>query len=109
MLGKMPRMNPLESRKQLLIVESEINRAYLLQEWQTLAEGGRDLAHRAKSFGTLILSIMPWVVGLAALRRANPPPVTSKSSWFQKVVSGVRLAFKLWLMMRSRGSEAGKK
>ncbi len=102
-------MNPLESRKQLLIMESEVNRAQLLQEWQTLAEGGRDLAHRAKSFGTVALSIMPLVVGLAAFKSAKPPPAASKASWFQKVASGARLASTIWLMMRSRGSDSGKK
>ena len=37
MFGKKPRLNPLESRKQLLIAESELNRAQLVQEWQTMA------------------------------------------------------------------------
>ena len=37
MFGKKPRLNPLESRKQLLIAESELNRAQLVQEWQAMA------------------------------------------------------------------------
>ena len=32
-------MNPLASRKQLLIAESELNRAQLVQDWQAVADG----------------------------------------------------------------------
>ena len=45
MSGKNPRMNPLESRKQLLIAESELNRAQLVQELET-DEGRSSLARK---------------------------------------------------------------
>jgi hypothetical protein len=51
MFGNNPRMNPLESRKRLLIAESELNRTQLVQEWVALAAGVRTLTGRVKSFG----------------------------------------------------------
>ena len=47
MFGKNPRMNPLESRKQLLIAESELNRAQLVGD-HGRADGGRSHAHRSR-------------------------------------------------------------
>ena len=109
MFGKESRINPLDSRKRLLIAESELNRVQLLQDWETVADGVRVLAHRAKSFGTISSATVSLAVGLAAFTRAKPAPPAVKLSWFQKVASGARLASTLWLLFRSRSSEAGKK
>ena len=49
MSGKNPRMNPLESRKQLLIAESELNRAQLVQEWQTMTDEVHSLVNQART------------------------------------------------------------
>jgi len=43
MSGKPSLVSLLESRKQLLIAESELNRAQLSEEWQTMTHGVRDL------------------------------------------------------------------
>ena len=47
MFGKNPRVNPLNTRKRLLIAESELNRAQLTQEWGTLTAGIRTFTDRA--------------------------------------------------------------
>ena len=55
------------------------------------------------------LVLAPLVVGgLGALFRRKPacPPV--KTSWLHKTLAGVRIASALWLLFRSRGSEAPK-
>ena len=109
MFGKRPHLNPLESRKRLLVAESEINRARLRQEWQTMAAGARDLADRAGSLKTTAWSILPLVAGLAAFTNGKPEPAAAKSSWFDKVVRGARLTSTLWLMFRSRDSDSEKK
>ena len=46
MSGTNARMNALESRKQLLIAESELNRTHLVREWQTMAGDVHELAER---------------------------------------------------------------
>ncbi|MEI9960905.1 MAG: hypothetical protein WDM76_07150 [Limisphaerales bacterium] len=45
-------MNPLELRKRLLIEESELNRAQLVQEWHAMAHDVRSLTNRVKTIGS---------------------------------------------------------
>lgn len=99
-------MNPLESRKQLLIAESEINRAGLLQEWLTVAERVHHLARRARSFSSLASSAASLVVGLATFRRGRPSvPAPPKPSSIDAVLRGVRLAASLGLAFRDRSNK----
>ena len=109
MFGTKSRVTPLELRKQLLIVESEINRVRLLEEWQTLADGVLSFADQAASIKTMASSIVPLVAGLVAFTGGKAASVASKSSWLHKVVSGARLASTIWLAFRSRGSHSEKK
>ena len=64
-------MNPLESRKQLLITESELNRDHLVGEMEALASGVRSLTDRAKSFGVIASSAALLAAGCAALNRGK--------------------------------------
>jgi HPt (histidine-containing phosphotransfer) domain-containing protein len=50
-------MNPLESRKQLLIAESELNRAQLVQEWQTMADEVHALADQARTISSIASAV----------------------------------------------------
>jgi predicted phage tail protein len=105
MFGKKSHISPLKSRKQLLIAESELNRAQLSEEWQKMARGVRDLAHRATTIATWVSSAALLVAGAKALRRGPPAPGTAKSSWFQKILNGARMASTIWLAFRARGQK----
>jgi hypothetical protein len=105
MFGKESHISPLESRKQLLIAESELNRAQLSEEWQTMAHGVRDLAHRAKTMAVWASSAALLVAGVTALRRGPPAPGTAKSSWFQEILKGARVASTIWFAFRARGGK----
>ena len=105
MFGKESHVNPLESRKQLLIAESELNRAQLSEEWHTMTHGVRDLAHRAKTIAAWASSAALVVAGVTALRRDSTRSGTAMSSWFQKILKGARVASTLWLAFRSRGEK----
>lgn len=107
MFGKTPHVSPLALRKQLLIAESELNRAQLSEEWQTITHGVRDLAHRAITVGAWAASAALLVAGLTAWRSGPPAPGTAKSSWFHKILNGTRLATTVWLAFRGR-SEKGE-
>ena len=52
MHGKRPRLKPLEARKQLLLAESELNRARLLQVWNRLKNEARRLSHQTRPVGS---------------------------------------------------------
>jgi predicted phage tail protein len=105
MVGKASRLNPLELRKQLLIAESEINRARLSEDWRKMRRGARNLAHRARIFAMLASSAALLAAGVTALRRGPPAPGTAKSSWFQRILNGTRLASTIWFAFRSRGAK----
>ena len=105
MPGKTSHLNPLESRKQMLVAESELNRAVLEDEWQAMAHGVRDFAHRAKNIAAWASSAALVVAGVTALRRRPLAPGTTKSSWLQKILNGARLASTLWFSFRARGEK----
>lgn len=103
MFGKASHVSPLASRKQLLIAESELNRAQLSEEWQTMAQGVRDLAHRTKTIGAWASALL--LAGVKALRRDPLVPGTAKSFWFHKIVNGARLASTIWCAYRACGEK----
>lgn len=95
-------MNSLESRKQLLIAESEINRAQLLEEMAALTAGVRTVTDRAKSFGSIASAATVLVTGLAAFRRTRSVLAAAKPSWLQTALKGAGMVSTLWMAFRSR-------
>ena len=97
-----PRVNPLQLRKELLVAESELNRAQLIEECQAVAAGARTLGARVKyltsfaSVGALVAA------GISALRRGTPSPQGAKSSWLGTALKGAKLAGSLWMVFRAR-------
>ena len=98
-------MNPLQSRKQLLIAESELNRAELAVDLTALAADVRALTYRAKSLALIASSAASLVAGLSSLRRSKSVDQAAKPSWLQTIFKGVGLVSNLWLTFRSRGRE----
>ena len=101
MFGKNPRLNLLESRKQLLIAESELNRTQMAGDVAALMAGVRALTDRAKSFGSIATSAAGLVAGLAAFRRGKPAGADAKPSWLQTLLKGAGLISTFWLAYRS--------
>lgn len=101
MFGKKSHVSPLGLRKQLLIAESELNRAQLSEEWQTMGRGVCDLAHQAKIMAAWASSAALLVAGVTVWRRDLPAPGAAKSSWFQKILNAARVASTIWLAFRA--------
>jgi hypothetical protein len=95
-------MNELQTRKQLLIAESELNRVEMLGDIAMLGSGFRALADRAKSFSAIIASTAALVAGFAALRRGKTVDAAAKPSWLQKTLRAASLVSSLWLAFRPR-------
>ena len=102
MSGKEPPLSPLELRKRLLIAESEINRVQLQQEWETMTEGIRGLADRAKAISSYASVVAAFVAGLAAFRRSPAPAAEAKRSWVRTLLKSLRVAASIWLAFRAR-------
>jgi hypothetical protein len=105
MFGKKSRVTPLELRKQLLIAESELNRAQLAGDMTALTEGVRTLTDRAKSFGSIASSAAVLMAGLASFRRGKPADAGAKPSWLQTILKGAGMVSTLWLAFRSQGRD----
>jgi hypothetical protein len=105
MFGKMPRLNPLESRKQSLVSESELNCAKVVGDMAVPTVGVRSLVSRSISFGSVASSAAVLVAGLAAFRRGTPVPTDAKPSWVQTVLRGTGLISPLWLAYRAKGHD----
>jgi hypothetical protein len=90
-------MNPLELRKQLLLAESELNRAHLFGDVAALTADIRTLTDRAKSFASIASSAAALVAGLAAFQRNKPADAGAKHSWLQTLLKGAGLVSTLWL------------
>ena len=95
-------MNPLELRKELLIAESELNRAQLAGEMAALTAEVRTLTDRAKSFGSIASSAAVLVAALAAFKRGKPVDADAKPSWLKTILKGAGLISTLWLAFRSQ-------
>jgi FtsH-binding integral membrane protein len=98
-------MNPLESRKQLLIVESELNRAQLAGEVAALRADVRALTRRAKSFSAIASSAAALVAALAAFQRGKSAGAGAKRSWLQIILKGAGLISTIWLALRPQGRD----
>ena len=102
MFGKNPRLNPLASRKQLLIAESELNRAQLVEEWQAMTDGVRSVADRTRTISSVASAAVSLIAGLASFRRSKCVDADVKPSWLQTILKGAGLISSLWLAFRSQ-------
>jgi hypothetical protein len=98
-------MNPLESRKQLLLAESELNRGHLVGDMALLKADVRALTGRAKAIGVIASSAAALLVGLAAFRHKKSAPADEKPSWLQTVLKGAGLVSSLWLAFRPQAQD----
>ena len=101
MFGKNPCLNPLELRKQLLIAESELNRAQLVQDWQAVADGVHAVAGRARTLGSVAATAASLVAGFASFRRQKSTAAAEKPSWLQTLLQGAGLLTTVWQGFRS--------
>ena len=101
MLGRDSRIGPLASRKQLLIAESELNRAQLIGDLAELRSGVRALTGRVKSFGSIASSAAVLLAGLVAFKRTRSVLADAKHSWRQTLLKGAGLLSTFWLALRS--------
>jgi hypothetical protein len=102
MFKKDPRLNPLQSRKQLLLAESELNRVQMMEDMAALRAEVRMLTDRARSFDSIASSAAVLVSGLAAFKRGSTTGSDAKPSWMKTMLKGAGLVSNLWLAFRPK-------
>jgi hypothetical protein len=103
MFEKNSRLSPRESRKRLLIAESELNRARMMEDAATLKSEVHGLVDRVKSFDSIASIAATLVSGLAGFQREKTANGDGKSHWLRRVIKGAGLVSSLWRAFRSRG------
>jgi len=101
MFGKNLKLNPLESRKRLLLAESELNRAQTLRDWQQLTDEAHRFAHHAGNLASFAAAAAVLVAGVKALVRKKSAPAGEKPSWLRTMFNGASLMATLWPAFRS--------
>lgn len=102
MSGKLPRISPLEMRKDLLIAESELNRAQLMETWDAATEWHRTLSAGARVFGSVASATALLASGVRAFRRKREPQNGAETPWLQPIIKGAGLVASLCGAFRSR-------
>ena len=101
MFGRPSSLTALQSRKQLLLAESELNRVQLKQDWQAARQELGALASQARAISCVVAIGAALVAGVAAWRRPKSvPAVVEKTSWLGKILKGATLASTLWAAVR---------
>jgi hypothetical protein len=95
-------MNPLESQKQLLIAESELNRAELVRAWQAMTSEVHSLTSRAGTISSIASSVASLVAALASCQRKTSTPGADKPSWWQTILNGAGLLSTIWSKLRAQ-------
>ena len=104
MSGKNFHLTPLDSRKQLLLVESELNRAQLLNELRDLNDEIHHLKGQVQAVGSLISSTAKLVTTFSAIGNAfthRNVGDNGKPSWLATLLNGVGTGASLWGALRS--------
>ena len=95
-------MRPLESRKQLLLAESELNRVQMVRDLTALSSGTRALTYRATHWGTTASSAALLAMGLTLIPRGQPGGHAVKSTKMNCLLNGATLLATLWLAVSAQ-------
>jgi hypothetical protein len=104
MSGKKSQLTPLETRKQLLLVESELNRAQLLNELHDLKNEIHHLKHLVGTIGSMASLAANLTATFSAVGQAfshREEGENENSSWLSTLLDGVKVGTSLWLWLRS--------
>jgi hypothetical protein len=104
MPGKNFHLTPLESRKQLLLVESELNRAQLLNELRDFKSEIHNLKEQVRAIGSLATSAAKLATTFSAIGNAfthHDAGEKGKSSWISTLLNGARTGASIWGALRS--------
>jgi len=105
MSGKTDGLTALEMRKQLLIVESELNRAHLDHDLQTVMTRIHHVAGQFSALGSLastVGSLGPSVTEFfSGFSGPDKKEDGKETSWFSRLFTGVRAGVDLWTAIRS--------
>jgi hypothetical protein len=97
-------LTPLESRKQLLLVESELNRAQLINELRDFKAEIHHLQDQVQMLGSIASSATKLATTFSAIGNAfthRDSGGKKKTSWLSTLLNGARTGASIWGAVRS--------
>ena len=104
MPGKNLHLTPLETRKQLLLVESELNRAQLINELHEFKNEIHHLQDQVHALGSIASSAAKLATTFSAIGNAfthRGDGEKKKTSWISTILNGARTGASIWGALRS--------
>ena len=92
-------MKSSNPHKELLVAESDVNRAILIRECRVLSDGVSHAARRTLGAGALASAAVALLIG-ASSRRSNRAIDGRSRSWLATVMNVTRLAGSLYLLFQ---------
>jgi hypothetical protein len=108
MSGKTTGLTALETRKQLLLVESEINRLQLLNELREFENGLSHLKNQVHEIGSMAASAAKLADTFSSIGRIfshDNEGEKGKSSWISTLFKSAKVGTSLWQLFRSSERE----
>ncbi len=105
----LPRVSLLALRKELLIAESELNRAQLMEKLDSVAQWQNTLSAGARVAGSVASAAALLMSGVRAFRSKRGSQNGAEVSWLQPLIKGAGLIATLCGAFRSRGNQERKK
>jgi len=93
----------------MLIAESELNRAHLVQDWQAMTGEVHAVAHEARTIRSFVSATATLVAGVASYWRKKSPAAAAKPSLLKIVLKGAGQISTLWTLFRSAGRGSQEK
>jgi aerobic-type carbon monoxide dehydrogenase small subunit (CoxS/CutS family) len=101
MPGTQLQLSPLQARKQLLIIESEVNREQLRADLETLHAKVDDAVAQCHA---VVAHVNGFMSGFNSIRSFWSETQNEEGGWVAKIGSIFRAGFSLWKNFKSRGS-----
>ncbi|HEY5297347.1 MAG TPA: hypothetical protein VIK59_05435 [Verrucomicrobiae bacterium] len=105
MPGKTTRLTARETRKQLLLVESELNRAHLLNDVRDIQNELHRLQTQVHAIGSMIASTARLAATFFSIGNIFTHPdddhADKKKSWISNLMKGARTGASVWMKLKS--------
>jgi hypothetical protein len=106
MFGKKTYLRTLESRKQALLAESEVNRIELLKDFDELKTEANRIKRQLRAAGSIASSAAILTAVAAMMRRRQPESSkpdnhNAKPSWVNAALNGAQVGASLFFKLRS--------
>lgn len=104
MFGKKSYLKTLETRKQEILAQSEVNRIELLNEWEIVKADLERVKKNVRAAGSIASSAVVVAAVASLFRRKHEPATTenhTRAPWITAALKGAQAGASLFLKIRS--------